>query len=154
MCLGQINSSWQLTGQWQQDSYDFHVHYFLNLNTTTTDYCLAHSTHAHAPLRPFFSSKSSSLIFRLYGFADAANRPTNAASRCTYPPTVIIRPIVFIFSIYGDDRNTWHSTNARTVFCNRGDSSFSYLRQSSASSRSSADDCTCPGRRESAPMSH
>ena len=73
-----------------------------------------------------------------------------------------------IFSLYGDDRNSWHSTNAQSLFRNHslresgsnyrpmstanGESSLSYLRQSSASSRSSADNGTGQGWRESAPV--
>ena len=60
-----------------------------------------------------------------------------------------------IFSLYSDDRNSWHSTNAHCLFrnnslCESGsdnrlmstsnrDSSSSYLRQSSASSQTSPD---------------
>ena len=73
-----------------------------------------------------------------------------------------------IFSLYGDDRNSWHSTKAQSLFRNNslresgsnyrptstanGDSSLSYLRQSSASSRMSADLSTGQGRRDSAPV--
>ena len=60
-----------------------------------------------------------------------------------------------IFSLYGDDRNSWHSTNSHSLFRNNslresgsnyrpmstanGDSSLSYLSRRSASSRSSAE---------------
>ena len=74
-----------------------------------------------------------------------------------------------IFSLYGDDRNSWHSTNAQGLFRNNSlresgsnygptstsnrDSSLSYLRRSSASSQTSPDIITGQGRRESAPVS-
>ncbi len=73
-----------------------------------------------------------------------------------------------IFSLYGDDRNSWHSTNAQSLFRNNSlresgsnytpistsnrDSSLSYLRRSSASSQTSPDIITGQGRRESAPV--
>lgn len=73
-----------------------------------------------------------------------------------------------IFSLYGDDRNSWYSTKTQSLVRNNshresgsnyrpmstanGHSSLSYLRQSSASSRA-ADNGTGQGRRESAPVS-
>jgi hypothetical protein len=75
---------------------------------------------------------------------------------------------VTIFSLYGDDRDSWHSTNAHSLFRNSslresgshcrpmsaayGDSSLSYLTRGSVSSRSSAENGAGLARRESAPV--
>jgi len=74
-----------------------------------------------------------------------------------------------IFSLYGDDRNSWHSTNSHSLFRNNslresgsnyrpmstanGDSSLSYLSRRSAGSRSSAENGTAEARPDSAPVS-
>lgn len=71
-----------------------------------------------------------------------------------------------IFSLYGDERDSWHSTRAQSLFRNNshresgshyrpmstanGDSSLPYVRRRPASSRASADNSTDQGRRESA----
>jgi hypothetical protein len=113
--------------------------------------------------------------------------PPTPRADATTSPAVILRPVLLnpwdsvhtyrtsseataetIFSLYGDDRNSWHSTklrvssattpiaslvsNYRPMSTANGDSSLSYLRQSSASSRTSADSGTAQGRRESAPV--
>ncbi len=114
-----------------------HVHQYLinkirpdhsHTTTTTFDFALRTHTHTHAILRSFFSSKPSS---RFYGCADVTNGPTNPASRCNHPyshPSSSTLGTVHtqwnsserlqIFSLYGDDRDSWLSTNAQSLFRN------------------------------------
>ena len=142
------------------------VYFFLEL--TTTD-CYACSLYARIRIR-----NSAFLLFLkpifIISMASLLLNPTNAASRCDHSHSHTqthrlqrlarcshIRPqakqLRRSSSVSTATTAIQHSTNAQSLFCNRGGSSLSYVSRSSASSRSSADNGTGSGRRESAPMS-
>jgi len=139
--------------------------YFHLLDLTPTPILLALRTRTHSCPPSFSQAIFINLCFVLYGRADVANRLTTLrAASATYPQSYSVpssstlgtvhthqssgeATAEAILSPYSDDRNSWHSTNAHSLFHNNFlDESGSNCGPTSAAYRDSPLSYTIVGR--------